>query len=144
MFALFINNLGTELNSTGLGIELQNTIISTVFFADDLVLIAKSYKNLQSLMKITRTFFSNHHLTLSEKKSKTMVYDASTGDMNFSESGTIPELNLEKVIVFKYLGIPLNISPYGLFKSFNEQARKKAQSYLYSVLSLLRTGPGIT
>ena len=72
-----------------------------------------------------------------------MLYDASTGNMTFSETGTLPELNLEKVIAFKYLGIPLNVSPYGLFKSFNEQARKKAQSYLYSVLSLVRTGPGM-
>ena len=92
-------------------------------------------------MNITRRYFSNHRLTLSETKSKTMVYDASTGKMSFSGGGPVPQLELEKVLVFKYLGIPLSVTPYGLFKSFNDQARTKAQNYLHSVLSLVRTGP---
>ena len=32
-------------------------------------------------------------------------------------------------------------SPYSLFKSFNEQVKRKAKQYLSSVLSLVRTGP---
>ena len=92
-------------------------------------------------MTIVRSYFSNHRLTLSEIKSKTMEYNASTGKMRFSGVGTAPKLELEKVLVFKYLGIPLSVSPYGLFKAFNNQARSKAQNYLHSVLTLVRTGP---
>ena len=92
-------------------------------------------------MTIVRSYFSNHRLTLSEIKSKTMEYNASTGKMKFSGVGTAPNLELEKVLVFKYLGIPLSVSPYGLFKAFNNHARSKAQNYLHSVLTLVRTGP---
>ena len=35
----------------------------------------------------------------------------------------------------------MNCAPYSIFKSFNEQVRQRAQSYLYRVLSLVKTGP---
>ena len=91
-------------------------------------------------MDITRTFFHFHHLDLSVKKSKIMTHDAATGKVNFQSANLCP-ITLEQVLSFKYLGIPLCSSPYGLFNSFNEQIRKKAVNYLYSVLSLVKTGP---
>ena len=39
-----------------------------------------------------------------------MIYDASTGKMRFSGGGPVPQLELEKVLVFKYLGIPLGVT----------------------------------
>ena len=141
LFAIFLNGLGSKLNSTGLGIDLQGTNIAAIFFADDIALIARSDSKLQTLITITRTYFSHHHLMLSESKSKTMLFDASSGKITFTQTETMPELTLEKVLLFKYLGIPLSVSPYGLFKSFNDQARRKAQTYLHGVLSLVRTGP---
>ena len=140
LFCLFLNNLGLELNSSGLGIDLGNTNISSIFFADDMVLVGKSRNDLEALMNITRTYFKNHRLVISETKSKIMSHDSSTGNTNFQGS-QLSVLTLEQVLSFKYLGIPLNSSPYCLFKNFNEQVKKKAHSYLSSVLSLVRTGP---
>ena len=92
-------------------------------------------------MRITRTFFYNHHLELSESKSKIMSYEAATEKIKFEGNSTLCSLTLEQVVSFKYLGIPLSSSPYGFFKSFNEQVKTKANNYLHSVLSLVRTGP---
>ena len=69
-----------------------------------------------------------------------MSYDASTGKVTFNGIHLDP-LQLEEVIVFKFLGIHLNCSPYSFFRSFNENVKKKARSYLSSVLSLTRSGP---
>ena len=56
LFCIFINNLGIELNSSGLGIDLSSINISSIFFADDLVLLGKSRSDLNKLMGMTQTF----------------------------------------------------------------------------------------
>lgn len=91
-------------------------------------------------MNITRTFFINHKLELSEKKSKIMNHKAATGTITFSGLNTGP-ITLEMVLAFKYLGVPVCCSPHSLFRNYNDQVKKRAQTYLSSVLSLVKTGP---
>jgi hypothetical protein len=92
-------------------------------------------------MTKTRTFFSNHHLTLSESKSKIMTYEAATGKTTFQGSSSLPPLTLDQVLSFKYLGVPLSSSPYSLFKSYNDQVKKRARDYHSRVLCLTKSGP---
>lgn len=141
LFSLFMNNLGLELNSSGLGIDLGTTNISAIFFADDIVILGNSRSALNTLMETTRLFFSHHRLELSVSKSKIMSNEAVTGKTTFQGSSKLSPLSLDQVLSFKYLGVPVSCSPYSLFKSYNEQVKKKAQNYLSSVLSLVRTGP---
>ena len=140
-FAIFLNDLGRELNRSGLGINIGNINIAAVFFADDLVLVGKTRKALHKLMKIARRYFKNHFLVISESKSKVMSHDASTGEEQFDETEDIPLITLEKVCSFNYLGIPLNVAPYCLFRDFNERIKRKANNYLHAVLALARNGP---
>merc|ERR1719427_1098610 len=98
LFALFMNSLGNELNSTGRGIDLGNTNISALFFADDLVLVGKSRSDLDELMKITRNYCANHRLGISEKKSKLMSHDAITGKTTFEGSTKFSPLTLDQVL----------------------------------------------
>ena len=85
-------------------------------------------------------FFKRHKLDISQKKSKILSYNAATDQISFDFAG-FQSVCLDQVLVFKYLGIPINCTPYNFFKSFNDQVRKKAKAYLYSVLSLVRSGP---
>ena len=128
MFSLFINNLGQELNSSGLGIDLDSTNISVICFADDIVLLGKSEKALDKLMDITRTFFSTHKLELSVKKSKVMTHNANTGHSIFTGTQTSP-ITLEQVLSFKYLGVPVCCSPRSLFSNYNEQVNTKLSGW---------------
>ena len=70
-----------------------------------------------------------------------MRHDTSTGQTTFPGSANTVPLSLEAVCSFKYLGIHLNASSRNFFNSFNENVKKKARSYLSSVLSLVRSGP---
>ena len=141
LFSLYISGIGEELNSSGLGIDLQDVNISAILFADDLVLIGKSREALNLLMEKTRRFFSRHKLDISETKSKILSFDAAIGKVSF-EAQDQPPLLFDQVLVFKYLGILVNCTPYNLFKSFNDQVKKRARNYLTSsVLSLVRSGP---
>ena len=140
LFSLYISGIGEELNSSGLGIDLQDVNISAILFADDLVLIGKSREALNLLMEKTRRFFSRHKLDISETKSKILSFDAAIGKVSF-EAQDQPPLLFDQVLAFKYLGILVNCTPYNLFKSFNDQVKKRARNYLTSVLSLVRSGP---
>ena len=141
LFALFINKLGADLNSSGLGIDLGSLNISALFFADDILIIGRSRAHLDKLMEITQVFCKNHRLELSNKKSKIMNHDSETGKTTFHGPSVISPLELEAVLSFKYLGIPINCAVRNLFKNYNEQVKKKALNYLASVLSLVKTGP---
>ena len=112
-----------------------------MFFADDILLIGKSRANLDKLMEITRLFCKDHRLELSDTKSKIINHNSETGKTTFHGPAEIAPLALEAVLSFKYLGIPINCSPRNLFKNYNEQVKKRAHSYLASVLSLVKTGP---
>ena len=130
-----------KLNKSGLGITIGGVNISAIFFADDIVLFAKNAKDLHKLMKICRSYFKSHMLQISDKKSKIMSYNASTENVVFEEFENNAQLTLEQVLTFKYLGISLSVSPYCMFRKYTEKVKEKAKSYLYSVLSLVRSGP---
>ena len=91
-------------------------------------------------MHITRTFFKNHNLEISSKKSKIMTLD-SDDKITFAGSDDLPPLELDSVCSFKYLGVPINNSPRAMFKDFNEYVKTKAKQYVASVFSLTRSGP---
>ena len=76
LFSLFISGLGSELNSSGLVIDLQDINISSIMFADDLVILGRSRKSLDKLMGITMGFFKRLKLDISQKKSKILSYNA--------------------------------------------------------------------
>ena len=138
LFALFLNDLGLILNSSGLGIDLENVNIASLFFADDVVIIAMSEEALGVLMNKCTLFFKHHRLEISTKKSK--VFAAHSGQVTFhGDNGS--DIELEAVCSYKYLGIPLNAGPRCFFKDFNENVQKKAEQYVASVMSLTRSGP---
>ena len=91
-------------------------------------------------MNITRTFFKNHKLELSEKKSKLISHSAATGQVTFKGTQA-SNLTLEEVLTCKYLGVPLSCTPHNLLSKFNEQVKTRSEAYLTQVLSLVKTGP---
>ena len=140
LFSIFINELGSELNLAGCGISLSSLNISSIFFADDIVLVSKDKQGLDKLIMIAKKFCDNHHLQISATKSKIMSHDAATGKVTFN-LGNEDTITLDQALAFKYLGITVSSRPYGLFKAHNENVKAKARQYLYRVLSLVKTGP---
>ena len=140
LFSIFINELGSELNLAGCGISLSSLKISSIFFADDIVLVSKDKQGLDKLIMIAKKFCDNHHLQISATKSKIMSHDAATGKVTFN-LGNEDTITLDQALAFKYLGITVSSRPYGLFKAHNENVKAKARQYLYRVLSLVKTGP---
>ena len=123
----------------------MDTNISVIMFADDLVLIGRTKKKLEKLMDMTIRYFNEHYLDLSQSKSKIISHDASIGTAEFSipdETNTV-EFSLDKVISFKYLGVPISSAPWRFFCDYNQQVKARARSYVSRVLALSRSGPDV-
>ena len=103
LFALYISQVGTDIFLSNLGFSLGNVCISGLLFADDLVLIARSAIGLKSLLKLVKKGFDALKLTINCDKSK--VISPEDHDWIIGDENTGEYLTLEKVSMYKYLGI---------------------------------------
>ena len=113
LFLSYINELGTRLESSGLGYRLGNNRIPGLLFADDIVLISESPSELQDLLDISTSYGNDFGLTFSLEKSKILIaYETAA----LQYSWTLQNHPLDIVQQYDYLGITLNGSkqPYSL------------------------------
>ncbi len=73
-FSLYLNPLLSELKASGLGVRLENDIISVLAYADDLVFVAESHKDLQSLIDILQSWCYKWMLSVNIDKTKIMHF----------------------------------------------------------------------
>ncbi len=103
-FSMYLNPLLTDLKSSGLGVHIENDIISVLAYADDLVLIAESEADLQSLLNILQNWCFKWRLAVNVDKTKIMHFrnkNMILTNVNFTINGQ----SLEIVEQYKYLGI---------------------------------------
>ncbi len=106
-FSLYLNPLLSELKASGLGVRVENDIISVLAYADDLVFVAESHQDLQSLIDILKTWCYKWRLSVNIDKTKIMHFrPANSPQTDFVfKYGDLP---LECVSEYKYLGILLD------------------------------------
>ncbi len=121
-FSMYINPLLSELKSLGLGVQVDNTVISVLAYADDLVLIAENENDLQRLITSLQNWCHKWRLSVNIDKTKAMHF------RNKNEPVTnfvfkINNLPLECVNEYKYLGIIMD-----QFMSFDKTAEMLSSS----------------
>ena len=107
LFALYINDLVTELKNLGVGIEINNTMVSLLLFADDLVLISENEKDLQLLLDKFGDWCEKWNVKVNESKSKIMHFRPKryrATDYRFKYLNS----ELDFVRQYKYLGVMFN------------------------------------
>ena len=87
-----------------LGIHSSNVIA----YADDIVLLAPSFKGLQLLLDNASEYANDFELRFNNDKSKYMVFRRNKGRVIASCSLIIGNKKLEQVEAIKYLGYTLN------------------------------------
>ena len=142
LFALYLADLGYELSNCGEGFDLQGVKISALFFADDIVLFSPTAKGLKNLIKIVHKHCDLMKLSISESKSKVM--SSSITDFTFLDDFGEEVLTLDKVALYKYLGLDM----YGsVWKTNIEKQRKavlKARQFKGACLSIANRGPDVS
>ena len=142
LFALYIADLGDELSQSPHGFSIGGVVISCLFFADDLVLVSRSAKGLIELISTVNRHCASLKLSISVAKSK--VISPSDGPFSVVDGFGDEVLSLEKVAVYKYLGIDVFNT---IFKTGAEKQKKAiamANKYKFGCLNVSKKGPDST
>ena len=100
-FAFLIDRLECHLQEAGLGIIHGHDLITTLLLMDDIILMADSPAQLQSMLNETNKFANTWHLTFSPEKSKVMgINDKYLGPHQWR----LGKLMLQQSWEYRYLG----------------------------------------
>ncbi|CAG2236179.1 unnamed protein product [Mytilus edulis] len=102
-----MNDLVDMLNESGVGFDLSQQLINCLLFADDVVLVAKSPEDLQTLLRISHDFATKWNLKFNHKKSKVLVVGKR---LRPERVWSLGDVNIEEVNEYKYLGYYINRS----------------------------------
>jgi hypothetical protein len=140
LFALYVSGLGHDLTMCDQGVLLHKVCVSAIFFADDLVLIAKTAEGLKELLEIVQRHCVDLSMKLSIPKSKVM---SSMMDAWVVFEGEDVAGCLDKVVNFKYLGVETFLSPHRAAVAMRKRAVATAKRYKAACLRVAYDGPDV-
>ena len=116
MFSAFINDLAEEIKSLNIGINIDNDIISTLFYADDIVLLAENENNLQKMLDCVYNWCSKWRMTINIDKTN-VIHFRKKRTVVTNHEFKLGGATVRNVKEYKYLGVLLNE-----FMDFNSTA----------------------
>jgi len=137
LFNLYLNELPLQLEQTLRSDPIilpNNNRLSSLLYADDLVLLSKSKEGLQNSINTVSKFCDNWKMDVNEKKSKVMIFSKKACKKNNQPIFTINKKAIEIVNEFTYLGIKL--SSTGNFNAHLNQSKEKALHAFYKLTQL--------
>ena len=140
LFALYVADMSRDLHSSNLGVKMKKVCVSCLFFADDVVLVARDADGLRVLLDIVQRHCVELDMKLSVSKSKVMstyqdVWSLFKGDEVIGA--------LEKVLQFRYLGIETKLSPAKAAGAMMKRATSLANAYRKTCISIAKDGPDV-
>jgi len=74
LFNLFLNDISELFEQSNMGVKINGKIISHLFYADDLVLIAENEEDLQHLLTLLSKWCDINNMNINTDKSKIMHF----------------------------------------------------------------------
>ena len=127
LFKLFIRDLTSYLNTSGDFPLLDETAISHLLWADDLVLLSLTEQDLQRLIDLLTKYCNRWGLSVNLKKTKIISFGKKSRGLHFYLNSE----EIEMVDSYCYLGITIHKN--GNFKSAIDNMRKKALRGLFGL-----------
>ena len=136
LFAIFIDALAREIKDLGFGVDVDGgEKLALLLYADDIVLVAESERELQEMMCTVQKFCHEWRMELNRKKTKVVVFgtDGLAGTKIKWDDGEI-----EEVEEYKYLG--LLFVKQGWKKAKETMVRKAKRAMLLAGSMVVRGG----
>ena len=130
LFNLFTSDLELELGINNAGVEMFNTRLDLLMYADDIILLSQSAAGLQKHLKSLQSFCQKWKLEVNTEKTKICIF----GRSRYQGPFLWKDFHLETVQTYCYLGIWF--SKNGKFNKarqhISQQARKASHCYTYT------------
>ena len=148
LFALYIADMGQAINLSSEGFRIGNVVVSGLFFADDLVLVARDADGLLRLLSLTKKHADLLRMKINTDKGKSEVIspDGAEGDLwQVMEDNGGSVLSLRQVLKYKYMGNTIlgsgSMHKIGINKQ--KECVQKAHKYKGSCFFMSREGPDV-
>ena len=107
LFAVYINDLAEEIKASGIGVHYDDDVIGILLYADDVVLLAESEKDLQTLLDILDRWCRRWRLLVNCDKTKIVHFRPPSIQRSRSDF-TYGDLTISFTDKYKYLGLWFN------------------------------------
>jgi hypothetical protein len=142
LFELYIAAMGEAFDQTEYGFSISGKVISGLFLADDLILIAKTAKGLKLLLNLLKKHCDLVNMSVSQPKSQIMSPADETWEL-LDQMGNV-SLTFKQVCQYKYLGIETYGSMHKTGIKKQQQSLQTARKYKFSCNTVSRMGPDQT
>ena len=122
LFNIYINDLVHEMKQLDVGVNIDGENVCILLYADDVILIADSEDELQTLLDCLHRWCERNCLNINKDKSK-IIHFRRQSSLRSNVSFTCGDLSLDYVSHYKYLGLVLHEH-----LDFNVTAKCVAQS----------------
>ena len=142
LFALYISEIGSDLAQSNVGYQLGGMIFSGLLFADDIVLISRTFHGLESLVSMVKERCDRLRLVISPSKSNIVTPDDVDHLVLLNERNEV-SLSLSKVLSYKYLGTDTTLLMSTTGSKRQRRCVQTAKSYKFACFYVGRTGPDV-
>ena len=141
LFALYIADIGNDINASGFGFTVGRLTVSGLLFADDIVLLARTGDGLKELLALVYKGCKDLKMEISEEKSQIVSPDVSEWTL-FDAVGS-PVLSLKQVLQYKYIGTETHGSIFSTCSAKEQKCIKTANKYKGACIYVSKRGPDI-
>ena len=113
-------DLADELERRGLGVKVKGTWMGACFFADDIVLMADSSKELPGMLDVVYKYANRWKLQFNASKCGVLV----VGQKKSRKLWALGKVGLKEVDAYRYLGVWINrqVTGHESCKSFGRES----------------------
>jgi len=140
LFNIFLSELGTRLGEGRKGVQLGNARIPALFYADDIVLIAKNEWEMNEQLTTVVTFMEERGLGLNFAKTKIMRIGQATNDViQWEIANARGEVKgaVDECKEYKYLGVTLCAGSKGSRFSGHEKRKCKSTNNIFGMVKTM-------
>ena len=133
LFNIYINDLPACFDNNCNPVQIGNSKVHCLMYADDLVLLSESPLGLQRQLNILGEYCNAWKLEINIDKSKIIIFERNKNNNNYTFN--INSQLLEQVHAYKYLGVIINYK--GEFTEGKQDLQVRAQKAYFKLRKLL-------
>ena len=109
LFSFFINGLAREIKEKTQGVRVGDTLVRLLLYADDIVLLAESRRDLQDMLDIVTSYSKKWRFRVNPKKGKSevMLFGRKPRNTSHERKWQLAGAEIQETTSYKYLGVDL-------------------------------------